>query len=72
MKRPDERVIATVLREHRTGLANGGTATGSWCECSCGERNWINSTRDMAANKALYHVAAAVADRLASHEDVRA
>lgn len=57
MTAPTTQQIASVLREHRIGETEGGTATGSACPCSCGEQNWINSTRDMAARKARTHVA---------------
>ena len=52
--------VEEVLRAHVIGDAQGGSSTGSWCACTCGERNFINSTRDMARRKAEAHLADAL------------
>lgn len=56
--------LAKVARAHHFGQPNGGTATGSTCECTCGEMNFINSARDMALSKAFRHLADMQADAL--------
>ena len=59
-------LVEEVLAAHVLGETEGGSATGSRCRCSCGEENYINSTRDMALRKARAHVAAELAQVVAA------
>lgn len=59
---------ARELRAHRIDTeGHGGTAVGSYCPCSCGERNEdnVSGLRDHAHLRACRHVARAVLDAVA-------
>ena len=55
--------LAGVIAAHRMLPALGGTATGAWVDCSCGERitGW---TRDHAQAQADRHLARALKEHL--------
>lgn len=65
-QRERDRRIRVALIEHQLDERRpfGGTATGSRMPCSCGEQNWINSTRDMALSRGRAHVATEIAKAL--------
>jgi hypothetical protein len=62
----EERLIVKVLNEHQIPTkGGGGTASGSYCVCSCGERNAPRSgLRDDAALLARLHVARCILSAL--------
>lgn len=61
----DEAKIAEVLAQHVLSEPNGGTASLSWCDCSCGHQERVHGgTRDRALYLARQHQARAVVEAL--------
>lgn len=55
--------LANIIREHKLGKPNGGTATGSWITCSCGHTSRTFSDRDYAERLGREHIAQAIIDK---------
>lgn len=63
--------IARTIGEHWVSGPNGGTATESWCDCTCGARITVpGGTRDEAWRRGGEHQADAVCEALLTDDTI--